>query len=77
VEELIKVIKQRRESLHVTQEMLSELSEVSLRTIKKIESGKGNPTLNTMQKIGDVIGLELCFELKKIPAIDEEGADTI
>ena len=43
---LITTIKKRRESLHVTQETLSELSEVSIRTIKQFESGKGNPTLN-------------------------------
>ena len=37
---LITTIKKRRESLHVTQETLSELSEVSIRTIKQFESGK-------------------------------------
>lgn len=64
--ELIRMIKERRESLRVTQETLSELSELSLRTIKQFESGKGNPTLNTLQKISDVLGLEVCLKIKDL-----------
>lgn len=65
-EELIKTIKERREILQVTQETLAELSGVGLRTLKQFESGKGNPTLQTIQKIADVLGLEVCFKIKKI-----------
>lgn len=64
--ELIRTIKERRESLRVTQETLSELSELSLRTIKQFESGKGNPTLNTLQKISDVLGLQVCLKIKDL-----------
>ncbi len=64
--ELIRTIKERRESLRVTQETLSELAELSLRTVKQFESGKGNPTLNTLQKISDVLGLEVCLKLKDL-----------
>ena len=64
--ELIKIIKERREIMHVTQETLAELSGVGLRTIKQFESGKGNPTLLTIQKISDVLGLELCLQVKKM-----------
>ena len=65
-EELIKTIKERREVLQVTQETLAELSGVGLRTLKQFESGKGNPTLQTIQKLADVLGLEVCFKIKKI-----------
>ena len=64
--ELIKIIKERREIMHVTQETLAELSGVGLRTIKQFESGKGNPTLLTIQRISDVLGLELCLQVKKM-----------
>jgi len=63
--DLIKVIKKRREVLQVTQETLAELSGVGLRTLKQFESGKGNPTLQTLQKISDVLGLEISLILKK------------
>ena len=64
--ELIKTIKERRESLNVTQETLTELAGVGLRTLKQFESGKGNPTLSTLQKISDVLGMEVCLKLKNI-----------
>lgn len=63
---LIKTIKERREVLQVTQETLSELSGVGLRTLKQLESGKGNPTLLTLQKISDVLGMEICLKIKNI-----------
>ena len=64
--ELIKTIKDRRESLNVTQETLAELAGIGLRTLKQFESGKGNPTLSTLQKISDVLGMEVCLKLKNI-----------
>ena len=62
---LIKTIKERREMMRVTQETLAELSGVGLRTLKQFESGKGNPTLLTIQKLADVLGMEVCLQLKK------------
>lgn len=64
--ELKDTIKKRRENLQVTQETLAELSGVGLRTLKQFESGKGNPTLLTIQKLADVLGFELCLKLKNI-----------
>ena len=67
--ELIKQIKERRAALQVTQETLAELSGVGLRTLKQFESGKGNPTLLTLQKIADVLGMELSLSLKNLQKI--------
>lgn len=64
--EIIQTIKERREVLQVTQETLAELSGVGLRTLKQLESGKGNPTLLTLQKIADVLGMEVCLKVKTI-----------
>ena len=64
-EELIKTLKERREALRVTQKHLAELSGVGLRTLKAIESGKGNPTIETLNKLADVLGLELKLEIRK------------
>ena len=62
---LIQTRKERREMMRVTQETLAELSGVGLRTLKQFESGKGNPTLLTIQKLADVLGMEVCLTLKK------------
>jgi transcriptional regulator with XRE-family HTH domain len=64
--ELIQTIKERREALHVTQDVLAELSGVGLRTVKQFESGKGNPTLSTLHKLADVLGMEVCLKIKNI-----------
>lgn len=63
---IIETVKARREVLQVTQETLAELSGVGLRTLKHFESGKGNPTLLTLQKITDVLGLELSLDVKNV-----------
>ncbi|MEK7720406.1 MAG: helix-turn-helix transcriptional regulator [Bacteroidota bacterium] len=64
-EELIQTIKERKEILAVNQEYLAELSGVGIATLKRLESGKGNITLKNLQKIADVLGLEVKLELKK------------
>ena len=64
-EEIIMALKARRQMLTVTQEYLAELSGVALRTIKEIESGKGNPTFATLSKIADVLGMEIKLEVKQ------------
>jgi transcriptional regulator with XRE-family HTH domain len=62
---IIKQIKERREMLKITQEALADLAEVGLRTLKQLESGKANPSFNTLQKIADVLGMELILQVKK------------
>lgn len=64
--ELIKTIKARREVLQVTQETVAKLSGVGLRTLKQFESGKGNPTLHTLQKVADVLGMEVSLTIKNL-----------
>ena len=62
---VIQRLKERREELGVTQEQLSELAGVALRTVKELDSGKGNPTVSTLMKLADVLGMELKLEVRK------------
>ena len=62
---LITQIKERREMLKITQEALADLAGVGLRTLKQLESGRANPSFNTLQKIADVLGMELILQVKK------------
>lgn len=62
---IIEEIKKRRKILNVTQETLSEISGIGLRTLKQIERGKGNPTLLTLEKICDALGLEVLIKVQK------------
>jgi transcriptional regulator with XRE-family HTH domain len=42
------------------------LSDISVNTIYKLERGQGNPSLEIIQKLMDVLGLELNIEVKKV-----------
>ena len=59
-------IKMRREFLGLTQLDLSELSEVALRTVNGLESGKASVNLNNLTSIADALGLELQLNIKNI-----------
>lgn len=65
-DEIIKLIKERKEVLGINQEYLAELSELGIATLKRFESGKGNITLKNLHKIVDVLGLEIKLEPKKL-----------
>ncbi|MCX6160754.1 MAG: helix-turn-helix domain-containing protein [Ignavibacteriae bacterium] len=51
-------ISKRRKSLKITQNDLAEISGVSTRSLKDIETGKGNPTLIQILKIFNSLGLK-------------------
>ncbi len=65
LKEIIEAIKKRREILGVTQQDLAELSGVGLRTLKALESGKSNPTFETLNKLAEVLGMELKLKVKQ------------
>ena len=58
---LHETIKERRVLLGLTQQDLADISGVGLRTIKLVESLKGNPSIDVLSRLGDVLGLELVF----------------
>lgn len=63
--ELMDIMKQRRETLSLTQQDLAEMSQVGLATIKDIERGNGNPALSTVKKILDVLGIEIEYRIRQ------------
>lgn len=63
--EFNEVMKKRRKELEISQLDLAEMAEVSLATVKDIERGKGNPSLNTVKRILMVLGMEIHYEIRK------------
>lgn len=59
------VMKLQRKALGITQQDLADMSEMAISTIKKIESGKGNPSLSTVEKIMDILGMEVKYEIRQ------------
>ncbi|HJV18956.1 MAG TPA: helix-turn-helix domain-containing protein [Sediminibacterium sp.] len=66
IQEIGKSIKQRRKALKITQPNLAQLAKVATNTLYKIERGKANPTVDILEKITDVLGLEVKLEVKKV-----------
>ena len=58
-------IRERRKVLRITQPHLAELAGVSTNTLYKLERGQGNPTLVVLNKLAEVLGMELKLEVKK------------
>ena len=52
--------------LKITQSQLAEMAEVSINTLYKIERGQANPSLETLEKIGDILGLMVVLQVKNI-----------
>lgn len=63
-EEIGKVIKSRRQNLKVTQQELADLADVNINTVVAIERGTGNPKIETLLAICDVLGLQTIVKLK-------------
>lgn len=59
------VIKDRRKTLSISQQDLAEMAGLGVATIKDIERGKGNPSLSTVARILDVLGMELVFKVRQ------------
>jgi transcriptional regulator with XRE-family HTH domain len=60
------IVKKRRKELGLTQPNLARMAEVSLNTLYLLESGRFNASLKTLEKILDVLGLEINLEVKKL-----------
>lgn len=60
-----KMLKQRRKQLGVDQHTLAMLAQMSVNTIVAVERGTTDPSLSTINKLCDVLGLELIVRLKE------------
>jgi len=63
--QLGEIIKSRRKELGITQPHLAELANVSTNTIYKLERGQANPSLDVLNKLAEVLGMEIKLEVKK------------
>lgn len=62
---LREVIKARRKVLGISQQDLAEMSGISLPTVKDIERELANPSLSTISKLLDVLGMEIVYRVRQ------------
>jgi transcriptional regulator with XRE-family HTH domain len=65
VKQLGETIRDRRKELRITQPHLAELAKISTNTLYKLERGQGNPSFDVLNKLTEVLGMELTIEVKK------------
>ena len=59
------IIREKRNTIGLKQEELSQQSGVALKTIHSIELGKGNPALKTILRIFEILALDLIIVASK------------
>lgn len=60
------LIQQRRDHMRITQKQLADMADVGINTLYKIETGQANPTFESLQKITDILGMEITLQVKKV-----------
>lgn len=58
------IIKERRDYLNLTQKDVAEMAGITFKSISEIELGIRNPSINTLNKVLGVLGLELSVQIK-------------
>jgi transcriptional regulator with XRE-family HTH domain len=65
-QQICKIIQERRDYLNLTQKDVAEMAGITFKSISDIELGIRNPTVNTLNSVLDVLGLELTIHIKSM-----------
>ncbi len=66
IQAISNAIVKRRKMLSVSQKELADLADVSLHSIINLESGRGNPTLQLLLTVVEVLGMKMQLEVKDV-----------
>jgi len=61
-----KIIQERRDYLNLTQKDVAEMAGITFKSISEIELGIRNPSINTLNKVLGVLGLEISVQIKTL-----------
>jgi transcriptional regulator with XRE-family HTH domain len=61
-----KIIQERRDYLNLTQKDVAEMAGITFKSISEIELGIRNSTINTLNKVLNVLGLDLSVQIKSV-----------
>jgi y4mF family transcriptional regulator len=64
--DLGKIIQERRNELSLNQQDLAEMANVTTKTIYAIENNKGNPTMEVLKRVLNVLGLEIRIQVRSV-----------
>lgn len=66
IQEIGTYMRDRRKMLGITQPDLAEMAQISINTLYKIERGEANPSVKVLNKIVEILGLEINMDIKKV-----------
>lgn len=66
IREIGTYFRERRQVLGITQPDLAEMAQVSINTLYKLERGEANPSVKVLNKLAEILGLELTLSVKKL-----------
>jgi len=66
IKEIGLAIRERRQVFEIIQTDLAEMAQVSINTLYKIERGEANPSVKVLNKLAEVLGMELSLSIKKL-----------
>ena len=66
IQEIGKLLQNRRKELRLTQVYVAELAGISNRQLLEWEAGRGNPSFTQLQAVLRVLGLDFRIELKSL-----------
>ena len=75
IQAISNAIVKRRKMLSVSQKELADLAGVSLHSIINLESGRGNPTLQLLLTVVEVLGMKMQLEVKDVLSQTGDGDD--
>ena len=55
---LAKIVREKRSELNITQNRLSELSEINRAMLSRIENGDYLPTIDQLEKLGEILNFD-------------------
>ncbi len=70
--EIIEQLIDARSSIGITQKELAQKTGLTQALISRIESGKSHPTIETLKRIADGLGLRLVVSLERFEGGEEE-----
>jgi transcriptional regulator with XRE-family HTH domain len=71
ISDLAHRIRTRRRTLDLDQKGLAEIAGVSVHALSDLESGKGNPTLEMLNRVAEALGMEVTLRLQTRENTDE------
>jgi len=61
-----KLLKERRVKLKITQQTISDITDISTPIISALENGTSNISIDNLLEIVDVLGLEMHLNIKEV-----------